>query len=190
MPNVNIPMIESGGVGLMLGLNDPANRVPAEPVGPMTFTNAEPALVAASGSHLSGNPLTGNSMMILASSFFNTFDLCHPILDRHAFMTEVLEPIIAGGFTDSAKSTLAFLVLALGEMAIAGLHGPSLSVSSGNRPSGVKGGTREHPPGLALYNEARRRMGFNLTEFSLEAIQVFALAGYVHPTASGRSVGC
>lgn len=34
----------------------------------------------------------------------------------------------------------------------------------------------ERPPGLLFFNEARKRMGFNLTECSLENVQIFALA--------------
>ena len=80
------------------------------------------------------------------------------------------------GFDGSISSTLAFLVFALGEVAIAAVQGPPISVFNG-RASGIRGGTAKHPPGLALYNEARKRMGFTLTECSLENVQVYALAG-------------
>ncbi|KAL8371063.1 hypothetical protein RB595_001084 [Gaeumannomyces hyphopodioides] len=177
IPSVSASTIEFEGATSALGLNDPANRLPTEDAGAITYVLPTAGIPAMVGSRPTGSPPASGSMEDLASAFFNTFYLCYPILDQQHFMTQVLGSIAQDGFTDSIQSTLAFLVLALGEIANLGSHGPPVSASGGPQPSGVKGGTLRHPPGLALFNEARRRMGFNLTECSLEAVQVFALAG-------------
>lgn len=177
IPTVNVSSIRTEGVASALGLNDPANLIPTEDAGTITFIDHTPGMPAAAGSQPSGSPLTSKSMEKLASAFFGTFCMCYPIVDQQLFMTEILGSIARDGFTDSIQSTIALLVLALGETAILGSQGAPASASSSPQPSGVKGGTPSHPPGLALYNEARRRMGFYLAECSLEAVQVFSLAG-------------
>ena len=48
-----------------------------------------------------------------------------------------------------------------------------------DRPSGLRGGSLERPPGLVFFNEARNRIGFVLTECDLENVQIFSLAAYV-----------
>jgi hypothetical protein len=83
---------------------------------------------------------------------------------------------MSDGFDEGISSTLVCLVFALGEVAVS-VSGEPLSTYKG-RVSGVRGGTRGRPPGLAFFNEARKRMGFALTECSIENVQMFALAGY------------
>ncbi|KAL8422776.1 hypothetical protein RB596_003170 [Gaeumannomyces avenae] len=177
IPSVSASMIESEGATRALGLDNPTNRLPTGDAGAVTYALTAVGISATVSSQSTGSPLTSGLMEDLASAYFNTFYMCYPILDQQHFMTQVLGSVARDGFTDSIQSTLVFLVLALGEIAILGFHGPPVSASGSPQPSGVKGGTPRHPPGLALFNEARRRMGFNLTECSLEAVQVFALAG-------------
>ncbi|KAL2153869.1 hypothetical protein VTH82DRAFT_2545 [Thermothelomyces myriococcoides] len=119
--------------------------------------------------------LNWDTMQRLSKAYFDSFNLLCPILDRESFMTGTLPAIFNHGFGDDMTSTIAFLVFALGEVAIAGSEGPSVHAYDG-RASGVRGGSKEHPPGLELFNEARWRMGFNLTDLSLENVQMFELA--------------
>jgi hypothetical protein len=116
------------------------------------------------------------TMQRLSRAYFDSFNLLFPIVDRHAFVSEILPVVGQNGFTENMASTVALLVFALGELAIAGSQGIPIRVYNG-RPSGIKGGTPTEPPGLVLFNEARRRTGFNLTECSIENVQIFALAG-------------
>jgi hypothetical protein len=60
-------------------------------------------------------------------------------------------------------------------LAIEVSRGKSIEVYKG-RLSGVRGGASSRPQGLALFNEARKRIGFVLTEFDLENVQIFSLA--------------
>ncbi|KAL2182901.1 hypothetical protein L209DRAFT_696874 [Thermothelomyces heterothallicus CBS 203.75] len=125
--------------------------------------------------------LTWDTMQRLSKAYFDSFNLLCPILDRQSFMSETLPALFNHGFGDDMPSTIAFLVFALGGVAIAGSEGPPVHVYNG-RASGVKGGTRDRPPGLELFNEARRRMGFNSTECSLENVQMFELASIYYGT--------
>lgn len=119
--------------------------------------------------------LNWDTMQRLSKSYFDGINLLCPILNRQSFMADTLPKLFNSGFSQNAASTIAFLVFALGEVALAGSEGLPVHIYGG-RASGVKGGTKDRPPGLELFNEARQRMGFNLTECSLENVQISALA--------------
>ncbi|KAK0730842.1 hypothetical protein B0H67DRAFT_563079 [Lasiosphaeris hirsuta] len=126
--------------------------------------------------------LNWDTMQRLSKAYFGSFNLLYPILDRHSFVSGIMPSVFNEGFSQSIASTIAFLVFALGEIALSGSDGLPLHAYNG-RPSGVKGGSKDRPPGLDLFNEARRRMGFNLTECSLENVQIFALASMYYGTS-------
>lgn len=119
--------------------------------------------------------LTWENVRMWSQAYFDTMNLFYPILDRQSFMQETLPSLYRSGFSNSISSTIALLVFALGEVSLEGREGAPVHVYNG-RASGVKGGSKAHPPGLSLFNEARSRMGFDLTECSLENVQIFALA--------------
>jgi hypothetical protein len=96
-------------------------------------------------------------------------------MDRQNFISDTLTRVHTEGFDGDIDSVIALLVFALGELAIDGSRGPPIS-SEKNRPSGVRGGSSLKPPGLALFNEARKRIGFVLTGCDLENVQIFSLA--------------
>lgn len=186
VPYFDSATVKQDSLSNMLDLHS-SSSLPREPVGP--FILADHALVdglklpvssAAGAMRLPGSPLTCNAMHRLTDAYFGSFNYIYPILDRHVFISKTLDSF-HDGFDESISSILAFLVFALGELAIAGMQGVPVDLYH-SRPSGIKGGTIEQPPGLALFNEARRRMGFALTDSSLENAQVFALAGFVTQT--------
>lgn len=160
---------------IILGINK-SDHLPAEPAGPVTTIDSTTSMPNPNISEFGGIPLTSASMQLLSNAYFDTFNHCHPLLEPDTFASEILGPLCNDGLDDTVKSTLALVVFALGELAIAGDHGAPVSVYN-TRPGGVKGGTLRNPPGLALYNEARRRMGFTMADSSLESAQAFALAG-------------
>ncbi|GAB1311437.1 hypothetical protein MFIFM68171_01647 [Madurella fahalii] len=147
--DTSLPLAQSGGIGIG---NPAAGQVP-----------------------LPTRDLSWDAMQRLSKAYFDTINLFFPIVNRQSFMSETLPAVFNRGFSDNMSSTIALLVFALGEVALAGSEGHPTHVYNG-RTSGVKGGTKDRPPGLDLFNEARRRMGFNLTECSLENVQIFALA--------------
>lgn len=123
--------------------------------------------------------LTRDIMDQLATAYFDTFNLIYPFLDRQYFISDTLGKVHAKGFNGDPDSIIALLIFALGEMAIEGSRGNPIEVHHG-RPSGVRGGTTPtKPPGLALFNEARKRIGFVFADYDLENIQIYSLAACV-----------
>lgn len=142
------------------------------PVSLQNGDNFNPAPVAASISMLG---LDWDVMQTLSKAYFDTLNLLHPILDRHTFLTQTLPSLFKNGADHRLSSTIAFLVFALGEIALGNYRGAPIN-THGGRPSGVRGGSKSHPPGIALFNEARKRLGFSVTETSLETVQAYTLA--------------
>lgn len=125
-----------------------------------------------------------DTLFRLCNAYFDSFNYIAPIVDRQTFLTATLPTVLdeensgsqhlPGSSGDSAAA-LVFLVASLGDVAIANAQGTP--VLGGIGSLGIKGGTVSHPPGLALFNEARRRMGFVMGACSLEIVQIHALAG-------------
>jgi hypothetical protein len=114
----------------------------------------------------------------LATAYFDTFNFVYPFMDRQGFISDTLTKVCTEGFNSDPDSVIALLVFALGELATEGMRGYPIEVYKG-RPSGVRGGTASKPPGLAIFNEARKRMGFVLTDCDLVNVQIYSLAAYV-----------
>lgn len=130
------------------------------------------------GPHSTFPSLTFDVMTNLANSYFDTFNVLYPFMDRQTFMSENISKVYSEGFNGDSVSVSALLVFALGELAQAGIEGHPIHTQNG-RPSGLRGGTAQRPPGLSLYNAARSKMGFVLTECDLENVQIYSLAAYV-----------
>ncbi|KAI1499637.1 hypothetical protein F5X99DRAFT_389018 [Biscogniauxia marginata] len=181
-PELDLSALEKDGGATMLGSQGRATSLSANPYNAPMMGGEHSALhtqVSNTGQVEAVPASTLNmgwdNMQRLSKAYFNTFNLLYPIMDRQLFQTETLPTIANHGFDESSMSTLACLIFALGEVAIGGVQGAPIETRKG-RPSGIKGGTLDHPPGLLLFNEARKRMGFNLTECSLENVQMFSLA--------------
>jgi hypothetical protein len=99
-------------------------------------------------------------------------------MDRQNFFSDTMTKVHTEGFNGDVESVIALLIFALGAVASDGVRGCPIAVYRGP-PRGLRGGTAEKPPGLPLFNEARKRMGFVLTECDLENVQIFSLAGYI-----------
>ena len=141
-------------------------------VAPLPPQNASPSKTFAG--------LTLETMQRLIDAYFNTFNVIHPILDHDSFVADVVGPLIRNGYEDGdAQACLCLSVLALGQVAIDGVYGAPVSVSSSGEPSGIRGGTAEKPPGIDIFNEARRLIGFSMHQCNLENVQIFLLQAYV-----------
>jgi hypothetical protein len=115
----------------------------------------------------------------LCTIYFDSYNLVYPILDRQTFFDTALARIVSEGFgTGDTDSALTLLVMSLGKLASESSLGPSINSVNG-RPSGIRGGSGSRPPGLDLFNEARARMGFTMTQCQLENVQILSLAGLV-----------
>ncbi|KAK5108758.1 hypothetical protein LTR62_007818 [Meristemomyces frigidus] len=128
--------------------------------------------------------LTIQLIQELSDAYFNTFNVLYPILNRDTFMNDIVARLLRDGYGDGdSGSVLALMVFALGEVANEGVFARPVSMVDG-QPSGFRGGTIDTPPGIELFNEARRRLGFVITQCSLENVQINLLqATYYEATA-------
>lgn len=177
LPNIDLSVLGREGPASMVALR--RSSIDGLPTDPSTLAGRDPT-ISTQGPVAGQDPITisdlnWETMQRLSKAYFDSFNLLCPVLNRQPFMSETLPTLFNRGFDDTMTSTIAFLVFALGEVANAGCEGSPIHVYNG-RASGIKGGTRDRPPGLDLFNEARRRMGFNLTSCSLENVQIFELA--------------
>jgi hypothetical protein len=127
------------------------------------------------GPRVTFQDLDYNAMHDLATSYFDTFNLIYPFMDRQNFISDTLAKVHSEGFNGDADSVIALLIFALGELALQGIRGDPIEVYN-SRPSGVRGGTLEKPPGLGFFNEARARLGYVVADMELENVQIFLLS--------------
>jgi len=118
--------------------------------------------------------LNEDVMMRYTEAYFSTFNGLFPILDQKEFERDLARIIQQGFGDDDMASVMVLLVLSLGVVADQGAHGVRL-----RSDSGIRGGTAEEPPGLELFSEARRRMGFVMTHCTVENIQCLLLMSSV-----------
>ncbi|KAF2456326.1 hypothetical protein BDY21DRAFT_372456 [Lineolata rhizophorae] len=124
--------------------------------------------------------LSLENVHLYSTEYFNRFNVLHPILDPDVYQ-DTLKAVSQYGFSfGSHHSIIVLLVCALGKVALEGVSGTPLKPNSG-----IRGGTAERPPGLELFNEARRRIGYVMTECHMENIQVHLLVA-VYYSASCR----
>ncbi|KAH7170815.1 hypothetical protein EDB81DRAFT_180685 [Dactylonectria macrodidyma] len=174
------PLTDHDIFSLPEGIRDSMTTLPTDGIQPIGMPNINPLQVplhyagSSQGLNLSSPSIDWETMQRLSKGYFDTFNFFYPIMDRQWFSSNTLTSIINNGFQEGAASTLVLLVFALGEVALTAAEAP-VSVYKG-RPSGIKSGTIDRPPGITYFNEARRRMGFALTEVSLENVQMLALA--------------
>jgi hypothetical protein len=152
VPTLDLSLVEQTRPTIMLSLRKSANQgLRADTDCPISSMNWD-------------------TMQRLSTAYFETFNLFHPVLDRRSFMSETMPSVFRDGFSQSTASTVTLLVLALGETALSASDGLPVHSQNG-RLSGVKGGSKDRPPGLDFFNEAKRRMG-------IENAQMFILARY------------
>ncbi|OJD32009.1 c6 finger domain protein [Diplodia corticola] len=142
-------------------------RLEAEPAPSILATNA--------ANRVRFPKLTYEEMKTYTAQYFNTFNMLYLILDRQHFTDVTLPRVANHGFGDGDyDSIISLLVFALGQVALDGTW--SAPVDNGMPfESGVRGGTHDRPPGLDIFNEARRRYGFVAHQSSIESIQITLL---------------
>ena len=135
---------------------------------------------ATGGARITFPSMTRERMLRLTTAYFDTFNFLYPFMDRQIFVFDTLFKVDSEGFNGDTDSVIALLVFSLGEVAIDGSRGQPISVYKG-RPSGIRGGSAIKPPGLGLFNEAMKGIGFVMTGCELESVQIFSLVAYVRP---------
>jgi hypothetical protein len=147
---------------------------------PMACDSSIPSFrLGASEDNSTGNhafpTLTIQQVQEYSDAYFNTFNVLCPILNYDEFMHGTVSRLMREGYADGdPNAVLALIVFALGQCAIEGVFGQPISAENGV-PSGYRGGSAERPPGIELFNEARRRVGFVSTLCTLENVQILLL---------------
>jgi hypothetical protein len=109
----------------------------------------------------------------LCAAYFSTFNTMFPLLILDDFKNNVVAKLLVHGYRDEdPESVLALLVFALGQLAIEGVF--NSPADTGGGISGVPGNP-ERPPGLDIFNEARRRIGILATQRTLTNVQIMLL---------------
>ncbi|KAK4979485.1 hypothetical protein LTR28_004386 [Elasticomyces elasticus] len=111
--------------------------------------------------------LSSEYMQQYSEVYFDTFNVIYPILNRDNFRNETIPAIQRHGYGDGdPASIIALLVFALGKVGMEGIYGDPISFNN-NCASGIRGGSYERPPGLEIFNEARRRIGLRTQDSGL-----------------------
>ncbi|KAF2137133.1 uncharacterized protein K452DRAFT_278936 [Aplosporella prunicola CBS 121167] len=128
--------------------------------------------------------LSQELMRQYSEEYFGTYNMIYPVLDCDTFMEQTLPQVLKEGFGDGCLASLiVLLVCTLGKVAVEGTSGRPISTKDGV-VSGIRGGRPERPPALEIFNEARRRTGFVLSQCSLENAQVHLLTAIYYETCS------
>jgi hypothetical protein len=181
---VDLKILEQDGSAFILRMQKGLPPLPLdEGLNQIPFQGMQTQATRASGGARVTFPALNRELMHrLATAYFDTFNFLYPFMDRQNFLSDTLTKVYSEGFDGDVESVMALLIFALGEVAIEGSRGNSIEQHNG-RPSGVRGGNRHRPPGLGLFNEARKRIGFCLVECELENAQVYSLAACESPVA-------
>ncbi|KAK8126269.1 uncharacterized protein PG998_002028 [Apiospora kogelbergensis] len=122
------PLVKKNGAAAMLDLHARATPLPQDTFemaasrrGSMVPSIEVPLRNPSGGLHMDPVSFSWENMHRLSKAYFDTFNLLYPFMDRAQFQTEILSSVAANGFDESLNSTLACLVLALGEVAISGI---------------------------------------------------------------------
>lgn len=128
--------------------------------------------------------LTAERIQEYSHAYFNSFNIIHPLLDYDTFMNQLVANLLREGYSyDDPRTVIALTVFALGQLALEGMLGEPISSQHGV-PSGLRGGDPERPPGLEMFNEARRRLGNVVNTCTLENAQMMLLLATYYETNS------
>jgi hypothetical protein len=141
---------------------------------PLRCASGAFALLGVQSGTTSASPITMQDAQKYTEAYFHSFNAYRPSLDYESFSRDIIGEVLRDGFVDGdPRSVLAFLVFALGQVAIGASRQP-VSIQRG-KPSGLQGDSIAEPPGTRMFNEARRRLGLVLNTGTLENVQILLL---------------
>lgn len=115
--------------------------------------------------------LTVEIMRTYSNVFFATFGRIWPqVISNAEFEASIMSAVVTSGFDrtiNQAITVTALLIFALGKAAMDFTFG-----NTAHPGSGARGGIRDSPPGLDLFNEARRRFEDMATQTNIEHIRI------------------
>lgn len=108
--------------------------------------------------------------------FFLSYHCLYPILDEDFFRSHTILTAANGDFDrGDQQTTLILLVMALGEVAKEGVSGTPMRDEHTSMQTGVRGGDRRNPPGLAFVYEAQQRIGTAMTSNDTTVLHCYIL---------------
>lgn len=123
----------------------------------------------------------------LCESYFSTFHLTYPMMDRTFFLRHTLPAAIKGEFGYDVESCVVLAVMALGcwsKRALGEFHEyraqghRKLSGSSDTSYEYMGPGVEASIPGLAFFNESRKRIGWLINDNDMQSCQYYLLSRY------------
>ncbi|OAP56358.1 hypothetical protein AYL99_09537 [Fonsecaea erecta] len=110
----------------------------------------------------------------LSNAYFDTFNRVYPCIDRDFYFFSTLAVVVREGFGQDIESCLVLNVMALGCMGFKAYEeGGFENSSQASITPLVRHIMEEEIPGLSFFNEARRRVGFCLSERDVQAAQYY-----------------
>ncbi|KAL4922096.1 hypothetical protein BDW62DRAFT_207865 [Aspergillus aurantiobrunneus] len=121
----------------------------------------------------------------LCDSYFATFHLAYPFMDRTFFVRHTLTSAIHGEFGYDIESCVVLVIMALGCWSKLGLAEVSEYAAQGPRRVSTAGFAHGYSdpggdgsiPGLAFFNESRKRIGWLINDNGLQSCQYYLLSG-------------
>ncbi|EXJ95566.1 hypothetical protein A1O1_00688 [Capronia coronata CBS 617.96] len=113
----------------------------------------------------------------LSNAYFDTFNRVYPFVDRDYYFLSTLAVVVREGFGYDIESCLVLNVMAMGCMGLRSFEEGGFD-TAGHPPISpiVRNIMDEEIPGLSFFNEARRRVGFCLTERDIQSCQYYLVS--------------
>ncbi|BCS28363.1 Zn(II)2Cys6 transcription factor [Aspergillus puulaauensis] len=148
---------------------------PRLPIGPRPGSRNETDLL--------GN-LSVSMVKELCESYFSTFHLTYPMMDRTFFLRHTLPAAIKGEFGYDVESCVVLAVMALGcwsKRALGEFHeyrsqGQRKLSGSDMSYEYMGPGVEANIPGLAFFNESRKRIGWLINDNDIQSCQYYLLS--------------
>lgn len=111
-------------------------------------------------------------------AYFESYNSLVPVLDDVIYYRETLPHVLDNGFSHGDHHTLLVLgVVALGTVAEEGAKGDP--INNMVRQSGLRGGSLAQSPGREAFGAFQKRIGYVITDNTIESVQVLLLQAYV-----------
>ncbi|KIW35340.1 uncharacterized protein PV07_02041 [Cladophialophora immunda] len=128
--------------------------------------------------------LSLSSVKDLSNAYFDTFNRVYPCIDRDFYFLSTLAVVVREGFGHGIESCLVLNVMALGCMGLKAYEEGGFEISNqASITPIIRHIMEEEIAGLSFFNEARRRVGFCLSERDIQACQYYLTSAVFYAQA-------